>query len=204
MDEYCMQQIKEFEGFKLCCVTKEGLNFDDLNEDEQKQKDSLVSHYSGLCETIKDIIGDKVEKVVVSNRISTSPACLVTGEYGWTANMERIMKAQALRDSSMSSYMSSKKILELNPKNSIIKELRRRSELDRADKILRDLSYLLYELTLLISGFSLENPCAFGKRVTRMLELGLSIENNEPTNNDSNLTDETKWVKKDPGLELID
>jgi len=116
----------------------------------------------------------------LSERIEKSPACLVTGEYGWTANMERIMKAQALRDSSMSSYMESKKTLELNPYNKIIQELNRRIELDRTDKLIRDLSHLIFDITNIVSGFSIENPTNFSERISRILELGLNISNEKP------------------------
>merc|ERR1712227_1110415 len=180
MDEYCMQQLKEFEGYKLVCVTKEGFHLDEFDENERKKFDKLVEEYSDLCSVVKEIIGDKVEKVVLSERIEKSPACLVTGEYGWTANMERIMKAQALRDSSMSSYMESKKTLELNPYNKIIQELNRRIELDRTDKLIRDLSHLIFDITNIVSGFSIENPTNFSERITRILELGLNISNEKP------------------------
>ena len=116
-------QLKEYDGKKLVSVTKEGLDLDE-DEDEKKKFEEQKQEFEGLCKTIKDILGDKVEKVVVSNRIVSSPCCLVTGQWGWSANMERIMKAQALRDSSMATYMASKKIMEINPDNAIIKALK--------------------------------------------------------------------------------
>ncbi|XWS37881.1 hypothetical protein CRYUN_Cryun19dG0083500 [Craigia yunnanensis] len=122
---------------------------------------------------MKDILGDKVEKVVVSDRIVDSSYCMVTVEYGWNANMERIMKAQALRDNSMSSYMSSKKIMEINPDNEIMEELRKRAKADKNDKSVKDLVLLLFETTLLTSGFSFYDPNTFTVRIHRMLKLGV-------------------------------
>ncbi|KAL6495348.1 Heat shock cognate protein 80 [Orobanche gracilis] len=175
IDEYAVGQLKEFEGKKLVSATKEGLKLEQ-SEDETKKKEELKEKFEGLCKVIKDVLGDKVEKVIVSDRVVDSPCCLVTGEYGWTANMERIMKAQALRDSSMAGYMSSKKTMEINPENPIMEELRKRADADKNDKSVRDLVMLLFETALLTSGFSLDEPNTFGNRIHRMLKLGLSID----------------------------
>ncbi|AAF24209.1 heat shock protein 82 (nucleomorph) [Guillardia theta] len=175
IDEYCVQQLKEYEGKKLVCATKEGLDLGD-SENDKKVKENEKEQFDELCKVIKETLNDKVEKVVISDRLSDSPCILVTGEYGWSANMERIMKAQALRDSSLSTYMSSRKTMELNPKNSIINELKERVNNDRNDKTVKDLVNLLFDTSLLTSGFSLDEPHVFAERIHRMIKLGLSID----------------------------
>ena len=179
IDEYVMQQVKDFEDKKFVCVTKEGLKFDET-EEEKKRKEEEKAAYEKLCKAIKEILGDKVEKVQLTERLSTSPCILVTSEFGWSAHMEQIMKAQALRDASMSSYMVSKKTMEINPKHGIVRELKRKVEADQSDKTVKDLVYLLFDTALLTSGFALDDPTGYAERIHRMIKLGLSIDEDEP------------------------
>merc|ERR1712054_361109 len=174
MDEYCVQQLKDYDDKKLICATKEGLTMAD-DDEEKKKFEEAKSKTEGLCKLIKEILEDKVEKVVVSSRLAESPCCLVTGEYGWSANMERIMKAQALRDTSMGSYMSSKKTMELNPEHPIVVKLREKAEESKSDGTVKDLVWLLYDTSLLTSGFSMEEPTVFASRIHRLIKLGLNI-----------------------------
>eukprot|EP00188_Purpureofilum_apyrenoidigerum_P003829 Plantae.Rhodophyta-Purpureofilum_apyrenoidigerum.ctg4114.p1 GENE.Plantae.Rhodophyta-Purpureofilum_apyrenoidigerum.ctg4114~~Plantae.Rhodophyta-Purpureofilum_apyrenoidigerum.ctg4114.p1 ORF type:complete len:756 (-),score=237.23 Plantae.Rhodophyta-Purpureofilum_apyrenoidigerum.ctg4114:136-2322(-) len=179
IDEYCVQQLKEYDGKKLVCASKEGMEIDEEDEETKKKKEEDKTKCENLCKVMKEILGDKVEKVIVSDRLVDSPCILVTGEYGWSANMERIMKAQALRDSSLSAYMTSRKTMEVNPHNPIIKELVKRTEGDKSDKTDKDLVNLLFDTALLTSGFSLDEPNIFSARIHRMIKLGLSIGDDE-------------------------
>jgi len=188
IDEYAVQQLKEFDGKKLLSATKEGLNIEE-DEDEKKAFEEAKAKSEGLCKLMKEVLDDKVEKVVVSNRLADSPCCLVTGEYGWSANMERIMKAQALRDSTQSAYMTSKKTMEINPTNSIINALREKADADQSDKTVRDLIWLLYDTSLLTSGFSLDEPATFSSRIHRLVKLGLSLDDDDDDADDDDMED---------------
>merc|ERR1712007_419475 len=178
----------EFDGKKLLAATKENL---DLGEDEEEKKafEEAKAKCEGLCKLMKEVLDDKVEKVVVSDRLADSPCCLVTGKYGWSANMERIMKAQALRDSAQSGYMTSKKTMEINPTNSIINALREKADADQSDKTVRDLVWLFYDTSLLTSGFSLDEPATFSSRIHRLVKLGLSLDDDDEDDADEDMED---------------
>merc|ERR1712180_296895 len=175
IDEYVVQQLKEFDGKNLVSVTKEGLELPE-DEEEKKKKEADKAKFEPLCKVMKDILDKKVEKVIVSNRLVSSPCCIVTSQYGWTANMERIMKAQALRDTSTLGYMAAKKQMEINPEHPIMETLRKKADADKNDKSVKDLVMLLYETALLASGFGLEDPQVHAGRIYRMVKLGLGLD----------------------------
>jgi molecular chaperone HtpG len=191
IDEYCIQQLKDFEGKQLKCCSKEGLDLEDT-EEEKKAFEELKTQYEPVCKKIKEILDSKVEKVVVGERLEDSPCVLVTSEFGWTANMERIMKAQALRDNSMTSYMVSKKTLEINPKHGIIKELKAQLEKDQNSSNIKDTVWLLYDTSLLNSGFSVEDPNTFAKRMYKMILFGLQDDTSAPSETPEQTSTENK------------
>ena len=183
IDEYMMQQLRDFDGKSFVNISKSNLNIEENKEDYKE--------YDEFCKTIKEILNNKIEKAIVSNRLVSSPCCLVTSEYGWSANMERIMKAQALGNTAQGMMGAGKRILEINPTHSIIESLADTSKHSFEDDTVRNLIWLLYDTSVLSSGFTLDEPTNLSNRIQNLIKLGLSI--GVPENDDKeSLEDDIK------------
>lgn len=178
MDEYCMNQIRDYAEKPIICITKEGLDLGE-DEDEKKQIQERAKELDPLCLKMKDVLGEEVEKVIVSSRLEKSPCVLVTGAYGWTANMERLVKAQCLRDTStqmQQQFMACRKTLEINPDHPVVKQLESMVDKVEESSVFRNSVCLMYQTSLISSGFTLPDPSNYASKINNLIGLGLGIE----------------------------
>ncbi|XP_077090850.1 endoplasmin [Siphateles boraxobius] len=179
VDEYCIQALPEFDGKRFQNVAKEGVKFDE-SDTAKEQREALEKEFEPLTTWIKDkALKDNIEKAILSQRLTNSPCALVASQYGWSGNMERIMKAQAYqtgKDISTNYYASQKKTLEINPKHPLIKEMLRRVNEDSEDQTAADLAVVLFETATLRSGYQLSDTKAYGERIERMLRLSMNVD----------------------------
>jgi molecular chaperone HtpG len=178
IDEYMLQQLKDYKDKTLVDVSKEDLGLEET-EEEKKQFEEQEKEFKDVCEFVNETLSGKVSKVQMSHRIVDTPCVLTSSKFGWSANMQRIMKAQALADNSMQQYMMGQKIFELNPNHRTIQGLKQRFEKDKNDSTLKDLVWLLFESSVLNSGFALENPTTFTSRINKIIDLGLGFDEEE-------------------------
>jgi len=177
IDEYAMQQIPEFDGKRLMSASKEGLKFGDEDEDlDAARGRAYDKKFKPLTSYLKNKYGSKVNKVVVSQRMESSPVVIVTGQWGNSANMERIMRAQAFSDTNKNSYLSSQKTMEINPRHPLIIKLLSMVEEDEGGQDVYDMSMSLYDAAALISGFQIEEVEAYNERTLRMLKRQMGVE----------------------------
>lgn len=193
VDEYCIQSLPEFEGKKFQNVAKEGLKLDQ-SEKAKEYKEKLEKEYEPLIKWFKDkALGDKIEKAVISERLAESPCALVASQFGWSGNMERIMKAQAYakaKDPSQEYYASQKKTLEINPRHPLIKELKTRVEANADDETAKDLAVVMFETATLRSGYTVPDTAEFAGRIERMLRHAMNVDLNEKVEDEPVFEDE--------------
>ncbi|XP_054883204.1 endoplasmin [Poeciliopsis prolifica] len=197
VDEYCIQALPEFDGKRFQNVAKEGVKFEESDKAKEK-REALEKEFEPLTTWLKDkALKDKIEKAVLSQRLTNSPCALVASQYGWSGNMERIMKAQAYqtgKDISTNYYASQKKTLEINPKHPLVKQMLNRVNADAEDQTASDLAVVLFETATLRSGYQLADTKAYGDRIERMLRLSMNVpldeQAQEPAEEESEDKDE--------------
>lgn len=171
IDEVAIQNLKSYKEKNFVDISKEDLDLGDKNEDKEKE---IKQEFGQTCDWIKKRLGDKVASVQISNRLSSSPCVLVSGKFGWSANMERLMKAQTVGDTSNLDFMRSRRVFEINPEHPIIRTLNEayRSTPDD-EEALRAID-LLYDAALVSSGFTPENPAQLGGKIYEMMNMALA------------------------------
>jgi heat shock protein beta len=190
IDEYMIQQVPEYEGKKLESITREDLKLGDEDDEEQKKKkEELDKEFEPLTSFLGLVLtAKKIQKAVVGRRTTDSPCVLVAPSYGISANMARIMKAQALGGQSGEKnpylIMGQLKIMEINTEHPVIIELNNRVKSDLNDKTARSMAQLLYDTALLRSGYDIDQKIEFADRIFEMMSTGLHLDERKTTSSD--------------------
>jgi heat shock protein beta len=181
LDEYVFQHMTEYEGHKVLSLTKEGVKFGDEDEATEKRRSlAYKKKFEALTGYMKALFNSKVGKVSVSARVEKSPAVIVTSQWGYTANMERIMRAQTMGGAQNSAgSMASSRTLELNPRHPIVVKLSEQVMSKPEDQNTKDLAFLVYDTALLASGFAQEETDSFAERMYRVIAGGLKVDSLE-------------------------
>jgi len=178
VDEYTVQHLTEYEGKRLINASREGLKLEE-GDKEKKREDKYKTMFKPLLDYAKDVLGKKVEKVSISKHLVQSPVVVLSADYGWTAQMEKVMKSQAFADQSKFEFMKSKRMFEVNPRHPMIVELNTRlSEKPEGDDKLKDMVVSLYLSAVVAAGYQLmpEDAQDFGERVARVVANDLNVE----------------------------
>ncbi|KAL1367657.1 hypothetical protein AAHE18_02G067600 [Arachis hypogaea] len=171
IDEVAIQNLKSYKEKNFVDISKEDLDLGDKNEEREKE---MKQEFGQTCDWIKKHLGDKVASVQISNRLSSSPCVLVSGKFGWSANMERLMKAQSMGDASSLDFMRSRRVFEINPDHPIIRNLDAAFKTNPDDQDALRAIDLLYDAALVSSGFTPDNPAQLGGKIYEMMGMALT------------------------------
>merc|ERR1719450_1480110 len=180
VDEYTVQHLTEFEGKRLINASREGLKLEE-GDVEKKREDKYKEMFKPLLDFVKETLGKKVEKVQISKHLVNSPVVVLSADYGWTAQMEKVMKSQAFADQSKFEFMKSKRMFEINPRHPMIIELNNRlTEKPEGDEGLTDMVTSLYMSAVISAGYQLQPEDAndFSLRVAKLVGSTLNVEAN--------------------------
>merc|ERR1712176_1357026 len=191
LDEPCLQKLADYEGKKFVSIQKADVKLDET-EEEKKRFSKIKDMYKPLTDWWKDSLTDltengamkdagvKVEKVEISKRLTDSPVVVVTSQFGYSAQQERVMKAQAFQNKEQISMMSGRKTLEINPNHPVVIDLLEKVKADKEDKAAKDTAQVLFQTALIESGYEIADPSALVNRVYRLMSKELGVDPDAP------------------------
>lgn len=185
IDEYMFQHVKDFDNHKIIHVSSEGVKFKDEDEDLVKRREKAYkTQFKPLVKWLKKLYGNSISRVVISKRLGKSPAIVSSGEYGYTANMERIMKAQAMQHGQDPRQMGAMKIFEINPRHPLVHKLLDGCPPEKKDDDeeftlspeVIDAAWILHDMAMLNGGFQIHDTEAHSERMVAYVQKTLDVE----------------------------